>query len=264
MSKTVDLVGQKFGRLLVVSRAGSDKRGEALWECECDCGVVTVVLGSNLRTGHTRSCGCYNDERRIEVHTKHKMSEEPIYGVWVHMIQRCINPKATFYYRYGGRGIKVCEEWMKFDNFYNDMGDCPEGGTIDRIDNNGNYEPGNCRWASQKINARNKSNNVNITYMGKTQCIAAWEEELGFATGTLWHRIYTYGWSPEKAISTSIPGSETKLGKIEFRGKVQTLTAHARDFGLGKTTVDARLAKGWDLERALTTPARPIKKKKEK
>jgi hypothetical protein len=260
MGKKIDLVGRKFGRLEVVSRAGSDKRGEVLWKCKCDCGNECKVLGSNLRSGHTKSCGCYNNERRKEIHITHKMSDRPIYGVWAHMIQRCTNPKATFYYRYGGRGIKVCEEWLKFDNFYKDMGDCPENGTIDRIDNDGDYEPENCRWSSQKINARNKSNNVNITYNGKTQCIAAWEEELGFKHGTLWNRLYTFKWPIERAMTE--PVISPNINKIEFRGKVQSLTAHARDCGIGRTTVDARLAMGWSLEAALTAPKKIIHKRK--
>jgi hypothetical protein len=189
----------------------------------------------------------------------------PSWEVWQGMLARCSNPNATGYHRYGGRGIKVCDRWKySFSNFYEDMGDKPEGYTLERINNDGDYEPENCRWDSFKEQMRNRSNNVNVTYKGRTQCISAWEEEFGFSHGTVWNRIYTYGWSVEKAISTPVPGVATKLGKIEFRGNIKTLTAHARDYGLGKTTVDARLAMGWDLERALTTPARPIKKKKEK
>lgn len=259
MSKTVDLVGQKFGRLLVVARAGSDKRGEALWECECECGVVTVVLGSNLRTGHTRSCGCYNDERRIEVHTKHGRHGSRGNIIWAQMIQRCNNSNHIAYHRYGGRGIKVCEEWLKFENFFADMGDPPEGATLERVNNDGNYCKENCIWTSVKANARNRSSNVEITYEGRTQCIAAWEEELGFNYGTLWNRINTYKWPLEKAMTE--PVTEYR-GKVEFNGKYQTLTAHARDHGLNRTTVDARLLQGWTLEEALSAPARTYKSKK--
>jgi hypothetical protein len=191
------------------------------------------------------------------------MHGTPSWEVWQGMNSRCYHPGATGYARYGGRGIKVCDRWRNsFSNFYEDMGDKPKGSMLERIDNDGDYCPENCKWASFKEQMRNRSNNVEITYAGKTQCISAWEEELGFKHGTLWNRIYTYKWSIEKAISTPIPGAATKTGKIEFRGKNQTLTAHARDFGLGKTTVDARLALGWDLEKALTTPARPKKEKK--
>jgi hypothetical protein len=261
MSKTLDLVGQKFGRLLVVSRAGSDKRGEALWECECDCGAVTVVAGSNLRKGRTKSCGCYKEELLAtgQLHTTHGMCGTPTYSSWQNILQRCLNKNSTFYYRYGGRGIKICEDWLTFENFYRDMGECPETGTIDRIDNNGDYEPGNCRWATQKTNSRNKNNNVNITYLGKTQCVAAWEEELGFNYGTLWNRLYTFKWSLEKAMTEPVINQQ---GKINFEGKYQTLTAHARDHGLKRTTVDARLLQGYTLEEALNTPARVYKSKK--
>jgi hypothetical protein len=260
MGVAVDLVGQRFGRLLVVSRVGNDKRGEVLWNCKCDCGNTTVVLSSNLRKGGTKSCGCYKEELFAKgLHTTHGMCGTPTYSSWQNILQRCNNENSTFYYRYGGRGIKVCDEWLKFDNFYRDMGECPDTGTIDRIDNDGNYCKENCRWATQKTNSRNKSNNVNITYAGKTQCVAAWEEELGFNYGTLWNRLYTFKWSLEKAMTEPVINQK---GKINFNGKYQTLTAHARDHGVNRTTVDARLLQGYTLEEALTTPTRVYKSKK--
>jgi len=260
MSKTVNLVGQRFGRLLVVSRAGSDKRGEALWECECDCGAVTVVLGSNLRKGKTKSCGCYKEELMSagQLHTTHGMCGTSIYIVWQNMLRRCSVDNEK-HYRWAGRGIKVCDEWLKFENFYKDMGDPPINGTIDRIDNDGNYEPSNCRWATQKEQSRNRSSNIEITHEGRTQCIAAWEEELGFSPGTVWRRLNIYKWSLDKAMSEPLINQR---GKINFEGKYQTLTAHARDHGLNRTTVDYRLLQGYTMEEALNTPARKYKSKK--
>jgi hypothetical protein len=215
-------------------------------------------LSSNLRSGHTQSCGCLRDERRIEVHTTHGMTGTHTYSVWKSMHQRCSNPNHEYYHRYGGRGIKVCSPWKEFSAFLADMGECPDELTIERIDNDGDYTLDNCKWVTLKENARNRSSNVEVTYNGKTQCFAAWEEELGFKHGTLWNRINTYNWSIEKAMTEPVKFS--KKDPVTFRGKTQSLAKHAEDFGLGKTTVYNRIDCGWDLERALTTPSNRKKK----
>ena len=151
MSKIMDLLGRKFGRLTVISRAES-KGGKAYWNCQCDCGKETVVYGSYLRTGHTKSCGCYNEDKKI----KHKMYGTPEYRSWNHMLQRCNNKNSHKYSDYGGRGIVVCEKWLAFENFFADMGQRPHGKTLERIDVNGNYEPSNCKWATATEQQRNQ------------------------------------------------------------------------------------------------------------
>ncbi len=149
-----DLSGKEFGRLTVIERAGSSKNGHALWFCWCKCGNASVVFASNLKRRHTQSCGCLN----TEVITKHGLRLAPEYQSWKAMIQRCYNPKAAGYEYYVGRGIAVCESWRKsFEAFYTDMGQRSDASfSIDRIDNDGDYEKSNCRWADSETQQSNK------------------------------------------------------------------------------------------------------------
>jgi len=156
--KTIDLTNQKFGRLLVIARAGSSLRGRALWQCRCECdGSIVIVLGKELRNGHTVSCGCWKAERMGDFARTHGMGLTREYKSWKAAKQRCTNPKDTNYPLYGGRGIQMCEEWMdSFPDFYAHIGPRPQGHSLDRIDVNGNYEPGNVRWATAKDQANNR------------------------------------------------------------------------------------------------------------
>ena len=154
-----DLTGQRFGRLVALRPAGRDKYHAVLWECQCDCGKKCIVRGSSLSDGHSRSCGCLHKEEAANQKRTHGMSRSRTYISWEGMIRRCENPKATGFELYGGRGISVCERWHKFENFYEDMGERPLGKTIDRSDNEGNYEPGNCKWSTpheQNMNKRDR------------------------------------------------------------------------------------------------------------
>lgn len=157
--KRLDLTGQRFERLTVLSIAKTE-RGHRRWNCICECGKKLVVNRSNLTSGHTRSCGCLKTELLEASPIKHGQKRRGAttaeYTTWAAMIQRCTNPKNDRYADWGGRGITVCDRWKIFGNFFLDMGPKPKGKTLDRRENEGNYEPSNCRWATAKEQRANR------------------------------------------------------------------------------------------------------------
>jgi len=160
----IEMVNKKFGRLTVIEDVGADKRQEALWRCLCECGNIIVSLGGNLRSGHTKSCGCLKKELAREALTTHGKRYIPEYKIWADMIQRCTNQKRDAYKNYGGRGIAIDKKWMSFEFFYKDMGDRPSKlYTIERIDNDKGYYKENCKWATYTEQSRNKRIGKNNT-----------------------------------------------------------------------------------------------------
>lgn len=172
MGKLVDLMGRKFGKLTVIERMGS-RYNHALWKCKCECGREIVTYGLSLSQGATRACGCTKREwaiingRKATKHGHYRVEngvEKPskTYNSWTSMKNRCNQKKHHNYLYYGGRGIKICEEWNDFRNFLRDMGERPEDCTLDRINPNGNYEPSNCRWANAKVQASTRRKEIHI------------------------------------------------------------------------------------------------------
>ncbi len=159
-----ELVGQKFGRLTVVKRAGSTAAKKKLWLCICDCGNERRIPAGDLRGGKSVSCGCFKKEMAASIKFRHGQAkagnETREYQSWKHMIGRCFNKNEKAFKHYGGRGITVCDRWLAFENFYADMGNVTDGFSIERVDVNGNYEPSNCKWIPKNRQATNRRSSV--------------------------------------------------------------------------------------------------------
>ena len=197
-----DLAGKRFGRWIVVSE--SEKRTKSryvYWVCKCDCGTIKDIASNNLLNGVTTSCGCLRKERLTVRNKTHNGSKTRLYSIWSSMIQRCTNPNNKDFKEYGGRGVSVCEEWRNFEAFLNDMGECPIGMSIDRIDVNGNYEPCNCRWATDEQQSRNRRSVRNIEFNGETKLLSDWAKQYGISRTTLADRL-NRGWNIETALTT--------------------------------------------------------------
>ena len=160
----VDFINQRFGRLVVIEKTDKRSGTNVIWKCKCDCGNEVFVSSSNLRSGHTQSCGCLQKERVSKAKTTHGMRFTSEYYSWNNMKARCYNPNYKHYKDYGGRGITICDRWRdSFENFLEDMGSKPSNKhSIDRIDVNGNYDPENCKWSTSQEQARNKRNQRDV------------------------------------------------------------------------------------------------------
>jgi hypothetical protein len=197
-----DLTGRVFGRLTVVSRA-TNAGPKVRWSCACTCGREPIVHATALRIGHTRSCGCLKVDQPAALTHGHSTDQTltPTYLTWASMIQRCQNPKNPSFPRYGGRGIKVCDAWLKFDGFLLDMGERPQGLTLERINNDGGYEPGNCKWATYKTQNNNRRVNHLLAHKGQTFTLQAWAERTGLKATTIRRRL-KMGWTVARALES--------------------------------------------------------------
>lgn len=196
-----NLIGQRFGRLVVIERAPNRAGNScAIWRCLCDCGNEKLKASHDLKRAHAPSCGCWGRERISEAKGTHRLTETREYVIWAGMKQRCLNANSDAYPYYGGRGIQICDRWVdSFESFLADMGKAPPGTSIDRIDNDGNYEPGNCRWATAKVQTKNRRVAHYMTARGETHLMAEWAEIVGIRRGTISNRLRC-GWSDEDAI----------------------------------------------------------------
>ena len=257
-----DLTGKRFGKLVVVKEV--EEHGYIrYWECQCDCGNTTVVAQCHLKNGHTKSCGCYQKEQiaALEGNGTHYGSYTRLYRIWHGMKQRCYNPKARFYNRYGGRGIIICQEWI--DGFENFRDWSLEHGyaddlSIDRIDNDGIYAPSNCRWATGEIQNHNKSTTLKFNYDGETRTLKELSEISGLAESLIYKRISSKGWSVEKAVLT--PKKNNDRHKLmELNGVVKTLDEWSKEYNIPYKNLRERVCRhGWNLEKALKIPIKKI------
>jgi hypothetical protein len=197
--RIIDLTGQKFNMLTVIKFSHADK--EAWWECKCDCGKIKTLRARNIKSGLIKSCGCFNIEKIMDRNIKHNLCGTKTYTTWLNMIKRCTDPNNNSYKNYGARGIKLCDKWLTFKGFYEDMGDRPNETTLDRIDNDGNYLKENCKWSTKKEQANNRRNSRIITYKNKTQTLQQWADELGINVKKLWNRLFTLKWTVEKTFT---------------------------------------------------------------
>ena len=205
MAKPIDITGEKFGKLTVLKRVGKDG-SFATWLCVCDCGRETIVRSRSLWSGNTKSCGCsHYFKGSAHINYKHGQSKSKLYNVWNGLKARCFNKNTKEYQYYGARGINMCAEWKEnFQSFYfwaKENGYL-SGFSLDRIDNNGDYEPANCRWVTKAEQNNNKRSNVRISFKGQSKTMKQWADSFGISYKLLHSRINKLGWSFEKAIST--------------------------------------------------------------
>lgn len=260
MGRFEDITGQKFGRLTAINYAGDRK-----WLFKCDCGKEKIIRTNDVKSGRTQSCGCYGREKINEACTTHNMSKTRLYSVYASMKQRCFNEKVAEYKNYGGRGIKICDEWLGkngFENFYNwamqngydesaKRGEC----TIDRENNDGNYCPENCRWVTQDVQAGNKRK-PELLICGEKHTLKEWSDITGLTVATIRQRIKS-GWKDEEIIS--IPKKDERENKIihpkskelTFKGETHTLVEWSKITGISNKILAERLRMGYSEEDVL-------------
>lgn len=267
MPRPLDMTGRKFGKWTVISL---DPNKPANSICQCECGVIQSRKSAQIRwaenKGIVQSCqSC----AAIRGGTTHGQSKTPEHIVWVAMLDRCNRETHPFFHRYGGRGISVCERWHDYANFISDVGIRPsKKHSLDRINNDGNYEPSNCRWATQKVQLRNTSVNRIIEFNGQSKCLVEWSEETGISAAAIKMRIDVHKWSIEDALTIK-PGKAfnwrgTKhkdAALIAYNGEYLSHIEWEKRIGAKKDTIRNRLKRGWTIEKAVTTPVGKYKRK---
>lgn len=204
----IDLTWKRFGMLIGLMRAPNDGNKHSCWLFRCDCGATKVIRSQSVRIGNTISCGCFMAQSVAIRHTTHGLSKDPCYQVWHAMMSRCYDEENSNYKNYGGRGISVCERWKTMELFISDNSPRPEGMSIDRINVNGNYEPGNVRWATDEMQNRNRRDSMNVMFDGQEMPATHASIRLGGSTALISSRLKK-GWTLEEAISAPV-GSKRK------------------------------------------------------
>lgn len=232
------MIGQRFGSNIVISR----HHGK-WWNIRCDCGYERQAASDYLKKAP--GCRKCNDARRLE---QARQIHRPTWNSWLAMRQRCRNPNNTNYSHYGGRGITIAERWDAYSRFLADMGERLPGTSLDRIDNDGNYEPGNCRWASRKTQSRNQRRAFVVTLPDGEMCAGDLAERLGMSRRGIYGRVAA-GYEPEQMLKP-----RRAARRIEANGRSLTIAEWADDLGISAVTISTRLTAGWSEERAVTTP----------
>lgn len=189
-------VGSVFGHWTVLAHMPA-RSGHRYLQCQCSCGAIKDVMGGHVVRGKSTNCGC---KRPRDSNRTHGLSHTRTHAIWLNMLDRCQRTTRKDYPHYGGRGIAVCARWLDFATFVADMGEAPVGLSIERLDNDGDYCPSNCIWATRKVQARNKRNTVRITHNGRTMALGDWADEIGVAPLTIWKRLKR-GWTTAKALN---------------------------------------------------------------
>ncbi len=267
-------VGDRFGRLVVQATGQVPNTYRYYAICQCSCGsALKAIRFDSLLMGATEACGCLQRERT----TTHGKSSSVHYKRWRHMLDRCLNPECQAYPDYGGRGISVCDRWLEISSYLEDLpSGYFDGAELDRIDNDGDYEPGNVRWVSRAENTDNRRAGRPITFNGKTQSLSRWSEEIGIHVASLWDRLEVFGWTVERALTTPAigvaermaiarharwgshvkkpkpPAREKKL--YEYQGALYTLPQLAEMSGVALKLLRKRICeRHWDIDRAVST-----------
>jgi len=262
---TPNLTGKTFNRLTVTGEDTKKKGGKRYWFCQCSCGNTTSVATNDLTSGHTKSCGCMQKELARKANTTHGMRDHPLHGRWLAMRNRCNNPNNDFYANYGGKGVKVDPRWDHFPNFLEDMGMPPEGYTLDRKDNDGDYTPENCRWVDTKTQARNKSNTTWVEYQGKKVKLVELSDQFKVPFKILHQRLYVQGWSLERSlkpwimtrrgtgmlVGVNVESRRIVLGK-KLKGLAQKCELSAKQLSEG--TIDYSIIQDTWLAKSLEDP----------
>lgn len=284
MGRRKDLVGKRFGRLTVLCRAKDNTNdGHPRWVCMCDCGREVIVPGRSLQEGKTKSCGCYRKEVKLMHGDARKRKRTRLYNIWVGIKSRCLTSSCSEWEYYGGRGIAICDEWKDsyasfrewaLSNGYDDTL------TIDRIDNDGDYTPGNCRWVNRKAQVRNTKRAIHVMVDGIDRLLSDVAEENGISASVAHKRVTEYGWRPEEAalipschgmlsqedrirvVRDLRAGRVAEPGKLyEAAGYALTLKTWSRVSGVPWNILYYRLKAGWNVQTAVSVPLLEIGKK---
>lgn len=255
-------IGRNYGEVYRFNRneiwetnsCRESRKGETKWRCVCECGGETYSVTGNLMRGGALSCGCLRRENALLAATKHGMTHSRLHQIWTMMKDRCFNQKSKRYVDYGGRGITVCEEWLGENGFINFYDWAMNNGymdelSIDRIDNNGNYCPENCRWATIKEQQNNKRNNFLIEHNGETHTLAEWAEITGKNRSTIKSRVKN-GWNIEDALFGE--KNIKNKSRLTYNGETHSILRWSEITGIGYNALKRRILSGWDIEEAFT------------